>query len=112
PKWSARVGGQWVSLKWFGPAGEALSQSAALYEGARDGHGNIAAQAWRSASAYVAHVEDETWLRGVKDAFDTIGDVGSLSNPRAAGQAGKDLSYRAGDYGSSFVPQHALGQQA
>jgi hypothetical protein len=112
PKWSVRVAGQWIPLRYLGPAGEALSQSADLYESARDGKGNIARTATLSASTYVAHVYDETWLRSVGDILTALGDARDIGTSRESA-ALKDIGYKAGSMVKSFLPQAALiGQGA
>lgn len=119
PKWSIRVAGNWVPIRTLGPAGEALAQSAALYEAARDGKGDIAKQAELTAGAYVSHIQDETWVGNIAQLFSTIGDLADVGNANAnvARGAQSDLSYQARSLGSdnlkSVIPQSTLiGQTA
>lgn len=117
PPWSVRVAGNWVPIRVLGPAGEAIAQSAALYEAARDGKGDVARTAGLSAGAYVQHVEDESWVRNVAQIFGMIGDVANAGNPNAnvARTAQSDLAYQAktiaGSNLRSVIPQSALVSQ-
>ncbi len=110
PKWSVKVAGNWMPLRFLGPGGEALAQSAIRYESARDDKGDVARTAGLSAGAYVGHVGDETWLRGVGDIFQMIGDAGKLGGQQSA-QAAHDIQYTATNIGKSFIPQEKLGEQ-
>ncbi len=128
PQWSIRVpetaklgplegmakrdsqGNLWVPIRTLGPAGEALAQSAMLYEGIRDGKGDVAKTAELAAGAYIGHVKDETWLRGLTDVLDLFGDakdVAGQSVSRAA-QGAKDIQYQVGSQVKSLIPQSAL----
>src|SRR5215831_3063256 len=113
PKQSIRVAGQWLPLRALGPASEPLAQAAALYESARDNEGDVPGLATQLASEYVKHVADETWLNSIADAMNTISAIGNVSSPipqvQSAGQ--RELGYEAKQYGTSLIPQHALGQQ-
>lgn len=110
PPWSVRTPLGWTPIRNLGPAGESLAQSAALYEGIRDGHGDIPQMAQRTAEDYAGHIFDESWLRSISDAIGTVADIAHLSSSYAptATTAAKDLAYQAGNIGKSFVPQATL----
>jgi cell wall-associated NlpC family hydrolase len=117
PAWSIKVAGNWVPIRTLGPAGEAIAQSAALYEAARDGKGDVAKTATLSAGAYVQHVEDETWVQNVASVFSSIGDLANVGNPNAnvARTAQSDLAYQgrtqAASNVRSVIPQSAAISQ-
>ncbi len=132
PKWSVRVplkaqiplglenfakrdsvGNLWIPLRAFGPAQEALAQGAALYEGIRDGKGDIPAIAAKTAQAYAGHVYDESWIRNVEDGLRLAAEVTHVLPPgsRRAAAANSDVAYNGTNDEKSFIPYGTLGSQ-
>ncbi len=131
PKWSIRVpetaklgpleglarrdrnGNLWLPIRALGPAGEALAQSAILYEAIRNGGNDIPDVAARAAAAYVGHVEDESFLSGIVNVVSLLDDAKNLYSQSAfvARQAQRDLAYEATSLGKSFIPQDRLAEQ-
>jgi hypothetical protein len=113
PANSIRLAGYWVPLKFLGPAAEPLAQSTSLYEGMRDGHGDIGQTAKLTAASYIGHVYDESWIRNFQDVLGMVGDVKNMGGAYApaAAAAQKDLGYQASQLGESFIPQSKLGGQ-
>lgn len=138
PQWSVRVpeqsnlgpleslakrdtqGNLWIPLRDLGPAGESLSQAAALYEAARDGNGDVADVAGKTAYNYVSHVMDTTWLSTLNDLMigwnrrSVVGDVKDLASSRSPitrASAQRNLQSQGKFEGQSFIPQSALAGQ-